>query len=84
MNEPGSSSSGGRKEGGDDEVVIVDPEFSVVMKKALEIAKKESGREFLVIDVEEKEYDVPGERYKPCQRSEASTRQRGRGTHSAG
>ncbi len=43
-------------------VVIVDPEFSGVMKKALEIAKKDSGREFLVIDVEENEFDVPGER----------------------
>ena len=47
---------------GEAKVVIVDPEFSVVMKKALEIAKKESGREFLVIDVEEKEFDVPGEK----------------------
>jgi fatty-acyl-CoA synthase len=47
---------------GEAKVVIVDPEFSVVMKKALEIAKKDSGREFLVIDVEEKEYDVPGEK----------------------
>lgn len=47
---------------GEAKVVIVDPEFSGVMKKALEIAKKESGREFLVIDVEEKEFDVPGER----------------------
>ena len=47
---------------GEAKVVIVDPEFSGVMKKALEIAKKESGREFLVIDVEENEFDVPGER----------------------
>ena len=47
---------------GEAKVVIVDPEFSGTMKKALEIAKKESGREFLVIDVEEKEFDVPGER----------------------
>ena len=47
---------------GEAKVVIVDPEFSGAMKKALEIAKKESGREFLVIDVEEKEFDVPGER----------------------
>lgn len=47
---------------GEAKVVIVDPEFSGVMKKALEIARKESGREFLVIDVEEKEYDVAGER----------------------
>jgi len=47
---------------GEAKVVIVDPEFSGTMKKALEIAKKESGREFLVIDVEEREFDVPGER----------------------
>lgn len=47
---------------GEAKMVIVDPEFSGTMKKALEIAKKESGREFLVIDVEEKEFDVPGER----------------------
>ena len=47
---------------GEAKVVIVDPEFSGIMKKALEIAKKESGRDFLVIDVEEKEFDVPGER----------------------
>jgi len=47
---------------GEAKVVIVDPEFSVVMKKALEIAKKDSGREFLVIDVEENEFDVPGEK----------------------
>ena len=47
---------------GEAKVVIVDPEFSGVMKKALEIAKKESGREFLVIDIEEKEFDVPGEK----------------------
>jgi fatty-acyl-CoA synthase len=47
---------------GEAKVVIVDPEFSGVMKKALEMAKKDSGREFLVIDVEEKEFDVPGEK----------------------
>ncbi len=47
---------------GEAKVVIVDPEFSGVMKKALEIAKKDSGRDFLVIDVEEKEFDVPGEK----------------------
>ncbi len=46
---------------GEAKVVIVDPEFSGVMKKALELAKKESGRDILVIDVEEKEFDVPGE-----------------------
>ena len=47
---------------GEAKVVIIDPEFSGAMKKALEIAKKDSGREFLVIDVEEMEFDVPGER----------------------
>ena len=47
---------------GEAKVVIVDPEFSGVMKKALEIAKKDSGREFLVVDVEEREFDVPGEK----------------------
>ena len=47
---------------GEAKVVIVDPEFSGVMKKALEIAKRDSGRDLIVIDVEEKEFDVPGER----------------------
>jgi fatty-acyl-CoA synthase len=47
---------------GEAKVVIVDPEFSGTMKKALEIAKKESGLEFLVIDIEEKEFDIPGEK----------------------
>jgi fatty-acyl-CoA synthase len=47
---------------GEAKVVIVDPEFSGVMKQALAIAKKESGRDILVIDVEEKEFDVPGEK----------------------
>jgi len=47
---------------GEAKVVIVDPEFSGTMKKALEIAKKESGRDFVVIDVEENEFDVPGEK----------------------
>jgi len=47
---------------GEAKVVIVDPEFSSVMKQALAIAKKESGRDILVIDVEEKEFDVPGEK----------------------
>ena len=46
---------------GEAKVVIIDPEFSGVMKKALEMAKKESGREILVIDVEEKEFEVAGE-----------------------
>ena len=47
---------------GEAKVVIVDPEFSAVMKKALEIAQKESGRDILVVDVEEKEFDVAGEK----------------------
>jgi fatty-acyl-CoA synthase len=47
---------------GEAKVVIVDPEFSGVMKQALAIAKKESGCDILVIDVEEKEFDVPGEK----------------------
>ena len=47
---------------GEAKVVIVDPEFSGVMKQALAIAKKESGRDILVVDVEEKEFDVPGEK----------------------
>jgi fatty-acyl-CoA synthase len=47
---------------GEAKVVIVDADFSGVMKKALEIAKRESGRDILVIDVEEKEFDVPGEK----------------------
>ena len=47
---------------GEAKVVIVDPEFSAVMKKALEIAQKESGRDVLVIDVEEKEFEVAGEK----------------------
>jgi len=34
---------------GEAKVVIIDPEFSGVMKKALEIAQKESGRDILVI-----------------------------------
>ena len=47
---------------GEAKVVIIDPEFSAVMKKALEIAQKESGRDILVIDVEEKEFDVAGDK----------------------
>jgi fatty-acyl-CoA synthase len=47
---------------GEAKVVIVDPEFSGVMKQALAIAKQESGRDFLVIDAEEKEFDVQGEK----------------------
>ncbi len=47
---------------GEAKVVIIDPEFSGVMKKALELVKKESDRNILVIDVEETEFDVPGEK----------------------
>ena len=47
---------------GESKVVLVDPEFSGVMKKALEIAEKESGRKILVIDVDENQFDVPGEK----------------------
>lgn len=47
---------------GEAKAVIVDPEFSQVMKKALEIAKKENSRELLVIDAEENEFEVPGEK----------------------
>ena len=47
---------------GEAKVVIIDPEFSGVMKTALEMAKKESGRDIFIIDVEEKEFDVAGER----------------------
>ena len=47
---------------GEAKVVIIDPEFSGVMKKALELVRKESDRDILVIDVEETEFDVPGEK----------------------
>ncbi len=47
---------------GEAKVVIIDPEFSGVMKKALELVKKESDRDILVIDIEETEFDVPGEK----------------------
>ena len=47
---------------GEAKVVIIDPEFSSVMKKALELVKKESDRDILVIDIEETEFDVPGEK----------------------
>ncbi len=46
---------------GEAKAVIVDPEFSGVMRQALAIAKQESGRDLLVIDAEEKEFDVQGE-----------------------
>ena len=47
---------------GEAKVVIIDPEFSGVMKKALELVRKESDRDILVIDIEETEFDVPGEK----------------------
>ena len=47
---------------GEAKVVLVDPEFSGVMKKALEIAQQESGRKILVVDVDEKQFDVSGEK----------------------
>jgi len=47
---------------GEAKVVLVDPEFSGVMKKALEIAQLESGRKILVVDVDEKQFDVSGEK----------------------
>jgi len=47
---------------GEAKAIIVDPEFSGVMKKAIALAKQASGREFLVIDVEETQFDIAGER----------------------
>ena len=47
---------------GEAKVVLVDPEFSGVMKKALEIAQKESGRKIQVVDVDENQFDVSGEK----------------------
>lgn len=47
---------------GEAKAIIIDPEFSGVMKKAIELAKQESGREFLVIDVEETQFDIAGEK----------------------
>lgn len=47
---------------GEAKAIIVDPEFAGVMKKAIELAKQESGREFLVIDVEETQFDIAGEK----------------------
>ncbi len=47
---------------GEAKAIIVDPEFAGVMKKAIELAKQASGREFLVIDVEETQFDIAGER----------------------
>ena len=46
---------------GEAKAIIVDPEFAGVMKKAIELAKQASGREFLVIDVEETQLDIAGE-----------------------
>jgi len=47
---------------GEAKAIIVDPEFAGVMKKAIELAKQASGREFLVIDVEETQLDIAGEK----------------------
>ena len=47
---------------GEAKAIIVDPEFAGVMKKAIELAKQVSGREFLVIDVEETQFDIAGEK----------------------
>ncbi len=47
---------------GEAKAIIVDPEFAGVMKKAIELAKQASGREFLVIDVEETQFDIAGEK----------------------
>jgi fatty-acyl-CoA synthase len=46
---------------GEAKVLIVDPEFSQVMKKALALAKVESARDILVIDVKDPEYTGPSE-----------------------
>ena len=47
---------------GEAKAIIVDQEFAGVMKKAIELAKQVSGREFLVIDVEETQFDIAGEK----------------------
>ena len=47
---------------GEAKAIIVDQEFAGVMKKAIELAKQVSGREFLVIDVEETQFDLAGEK----------------------
>lgn len=47
---------------GEAKVLIVDPEFSSVMKKALALAKAESGRDILVIDVNDVEYSGSSEK----------------------
>ena len=47
---------------GEAKAIIVDQEFAGVMKKAIELAKQASGREFLVIDVEETQFDIAGEK----------------------
>ena len=43
-------------------VLLTDREFSPVMGKALEILKAEHGRELVVVDVCDSEFDGPGER----------------------
>ncbi len=47
---------------GEAKVVITDTEFSPVMKEALAILKRDHGREPMVIDAVDGEFDVPGER----------------------
>ncbi|MCE7506372.1 acyl-CoA synthetase [Polynucleobacter sp. IMCC30063] len=47
---------------GEAKAVIVDPEFVPTMKKALALARAESGREILVIDAEDVEYSGASEK----------------------
>ena len=47
---------------GEAKVVIVDPEFVPTMKKALALARAESGREILVVDAEDAEFLAPSEK----------------------
>lgn len=47
---------------GEAKVVIVDPEFVPTMKKALALARAESGREVLVVDAEDVEFSTLSEK----------------------
>jgi fatty-acyl-CoA synthase len=47
---------------GEAKLVITDTEFSPVMKEALAILKRDHGREPMVIDAVDSEFEVPGER----------------------
>jgi len=47
---------------GEAKVVITDTEFSPTMKEALAILRRDHGREPMVIDAVDGEFDVPGER----------------------